>query len=103
MEPTGAVRRLPRRMAEDAAHEIQVECVEERAVVEHAVPPHPQGVARDLHAARRRPDGGRLTAWLSLVSFGVLTLSILWGIFGPTRHGMPPTPPPRAAQDEAAA
>jgi len=43
-------------------------------------------------ACARRPDGARLTAWLSLVSFVVLTLSILWGVFGPTRHGMPPVP-----------
>jgi hypothetical protein len=52
------------------------------------------------HAARRRPTGGRLTAWLSLVSLGVLTLSILWGLFGPTRHGMPP-PQPAAPASEA--
>ncbi len=44
-------------------------------------------------AARRRPDGPRTTAWLSLVSLGVLTISILWGLFGPTRHGMPPVAP----------
>jgi hypothetical protein len=50
-------------------------------------------------AARRRPDGARTTARLSLVSLGVLTLSILWGILGPTRHGMPPVPP--AAPQEA--
>jgi hypothetical protein len=24
------------------------------------------------------------------VSFGMLTLSILWGLFGATRHGVPP-------------
>jgi len=40
----------------------------------------------------RRPDGARLTAWLSLVSFVVLTFSILWGLFGATRHGVPPVP-----------
>ena len=55
------------------------------------------------HAARRRPDGGRLTAWLSLVSLGVLTVSILWGLFGATRHGVPPMRPAPAAIDEAAA
>ena len=55
------------------------------------------------HAARRRPDGGRLTAWLSLASLGVLTLSILWGLFGPTRHGMPPQQPVTPVLDEAAA
>jgi hypothetical protein len=55
------------------------------------------------HAVRRRPDGGRLTAWLALVSLGVLTASILWGVFGVTRHGVPPTRPAPAAIDEAAA
>lgn len=43
------------------------------------------------HAARRRPDGGRVTAWLSLVSLGMLSISIVWGLFGDTRHGIPPT------------
>jgi hypothetical protein len=43
------------------------------------------------HAARRRPDAARVTAWLSIVSLAVLTLSILWGVFGDTRHGIPPT------------
>jgi ABC-type uncharacterized transport system permease subunit len=42
------------------------------------------------HAARRRPTGGRVTAWLAVASLGVLAVSILWGIFGDTRHGMPP-------------
>jgi hypothetical protein len=42
------------------------------------------------YAARRRPGAARLTAWLSLVSLAVLTLSIVWGVFGTTRHGMPP-------------
>jgi len=55
------------------------------------------------YAVRRRPDGGRLTAWLALVSLGVLTASILWGLFGATRHGVPPTRPAPAAIDEAAA
>ena len=41
-------------------------------------------------AFSRRPDAARITAWLSIVSFGVLTLSILWGLFGATRHGAPP-------------
>jgi cytochrome b len=41
----------------------------------------------------RRADGPRTAAWLSLVSFGVLTASILWGLFGATRHGAPPVPP----------
>jgi hypothetical protein len=41
-------------------------------------------------AVSRRPDAARTTAWLSIVSFGMLTLSILWGLFGATRHGVPP-------------
>ena len=41
-------------------------------------------------AASRRPDGPRTTALLSLVSLGVLTLSIIWGLFGASRHGAPP-------------
>lgn len=41
--------------------------------------------------ASRRPGGARTMAWLSLVSFAVLTGSILWGVFGATRHGVPPT------------
>jgi hypothetical protein len=52
-------------------------------------------------AASRRPDGPRTTALLSLVSLGVLTLSILWGLFGASRHGAPPRqagpPQPTAA------
>jgi hypothetical protein len=60
-------------------------------------------------AARHRPDGGRVTAWLSVVSLGVLAGSILWGLFGATRHGIPPTPAaavipaPAAAAGDAAA
>ena len=42
------------------------------------------------HAARRRPTGGRVTAWLAVASLAVLSVSMLWGIFGDTRHGMPP-------------
>jgi ABC-type transport system involved in cytochrome c biogenesis permease subunit len=41
-------------------------------------------------AARRRPDGPRTGARLALVSLGVLTLSILWGLLAPTKHGQPP-------------
>ncbi|MFM8433983.1 MAG: hypothetical protein ACKOBP_01360 [Planctomycetia bacterium] len=41
-------------------------------------------------AFARRPDAARVGAWLSLVSFAVLTASILWGVLGPTRHGVPP-------------
>jgi len=55
-------------------------------------------------AAARRPDGPRTTAVLSLVSLAVLTLSILWGLFGAglfgaRRHGVLPqqqTAHPRA-------
>lgn len=42
---------------------------------------------------KQRPGGARMIVWLSLVSFFVLTGSILWGLFGATRHGVPPTPP----------
>jgi len=49
----------------------------------------------------RRPDAARTTAWLSLVSFAVLTLSILWGLFGVTRHGVPPVAPLPTAHGEA--
>jgi ABC-type transport system involved in cytochrome c biogenesis permease subunit len=41
-------------------------------------------------AAAHRADGPRTAALLSLVSFGILTGSILWGIFGASRHGAPP-------------
>jgi ABC-type transport system involved in cytochrome c biogenesis permease subunit len=50
----------------------------------------------------RRPDGARTTAWLSLVSFAVLTGSILWGVLGPTRHGVPPVAPSATAGESAA-
>lgn len=43
---------------------------------------------------RRRPGGARTIVWLSLVSFAVLAGSIVWGLFGDTRHGVPPVPPP---------
>lgn len=49
--------------------------------------------------ASRRPGGARTMAWLSLVSFAMLTGSILWGVFGATRHGVPPAP---SAASEAA-
>jgi cytochrome b len=45
-------------------------------------------------SARRRPDGGRVTAWLSVASLAILSISILWGVFGATRHGVPPAPHP---------
>jgi hypothetical protein len=45
-------------------------------------------------AARRRPDGPRTGARLALVSLGVLTLSILWGLLAPTKHGQPPATDP---------
>ena len=38
----------------------------------------------------RRPDGPRSAAVMSIVSLGVLTISILWGLFGASRHGGPP-------------
>lgn len=44
-------------------------------------------------AVRRRPGGARMIVWLSLVSFAVLTGSIVWGLFGDTRHGVPPLSP----------
>ncbi len=40
-------------------------------------------------AVRRRPDAGRTTAWVSLVSLAVLSGSIAWGLLGSTRHGKP--------------
>jgi hypothetical protein len=43
---------------------------------------------------KQRPGGARTIVWLSLVSFAVLTGSILWGLFGDTRHGVPPVSPP---------
>lgn len=45
---------------------------------------------------RRRPGGARTIVWLSLVSFAVLTGSIVWGLFGDTRHGVPPMAPSAA-------
>jgi len=50
-------------------------------------------------AARRRPDGPRTGARLALVSLAALTLSILWGLLAPTKHGQPPVAP---ASHEAA-
>ena len=41
-------------------------------------------------AAARRADGPRVAARLALVSFAFVALSIVWGVFGATRHGMPP-------------
>jgi len=38
----------------------------------------------------RRPEGPRVTAWLSLVSLVVLAVSMTWGLVGTTRHGAPP-------------
>ena len=51
----------------------------------------------------RRPDGPRTAAWLSRVSFGVLTRSIIWGSLGATRHGVPPVQvaPPASHASEA--
>lgn len=54
------------------------------------------------HAARRRPDGDRITAWLSIASLVVLAASILWGLLGRSQHGVPHVPPaPAAAPSEA--
>lgn len=47
--------------------------------------------ARIAAAARSRPDGGRTTARLALVSLAVLAASIAWGVLGTTRHGKPVT------------
>jgi hypothetical protein len=45
-------------------------------------------------AARRRPDGPRTGARLAIASLGVLAVSILWGVLGPSRHGQPPAAVP---------
>jgi hypothetical protein len=47
--------------------------------------------ARIAATARSRPDGGRTTARLALVSLAVLAASIAWGVLGTTRHGRPAT------------
>ncbi|MFM9194755.1 MAG: hypothetical protein ACKOWG_03230, partial [Planctomycetia bacterium] len=52
-------------------------------------------------ATQRRADRPRIAARLSLVSFVVLTASIIWGLFGATRHGVPPVQPPAASDAEA--
>jgi len=49
-----------------------------------------------VHAARRRAEGPRAAAWLSLASAAALSVSILWGVFGATRHGIPPAAPAAA-------
>ncbi len=41
-------------------------------------------------AVARQANGRRVTAVVSLVSLCLLTASILWGVFGSTRHGVPP-------------
>ena len=48
------------------------------------------GAAILERAAARHPSGPRTAAILSLVSLAVLVASILWGIFGSSRHGAPP-------------
>ncbi len=50
-----------------------------------------------VRATHRRPDGPRIAAWLALVGLAVLTASILWGLFGATRHGAPPAAAARVA------
>lgn len=49
------------------------------------------GAAVAERAAARTAGGPRTAAILSLVSLAVLSGSILLGVFGPTRHGAPPT------------
>jgi len=41
-------------------------------------------------ATAGRPSGARTAALLSLVSLGVLAASIVWGLVGTSRHGVPP-------------
>jgi len=53
-------------------------------------------------AARRRPAGPRTGARLAVVSLGVLALSILWGVLGPSRHGLPPAEPAPASRETPA-
>ena len=55
------------------------------------------------HAARRRPEGGRVTAWLSLASLAVLAASMLWGLLGPSQHGVPRASATPAANEREAA
>jgi ABC-type transport system involved in cytochrome c biogenesis permease subunit len=52
-----------------------------------------------VRLTQRRADGPRIAARLALVGFVVLTASILWGLFGATRHGAPPAA--AAAVEEA--
>ena len=49
----------------------------------------------------RRPEGVRVTAWLSLVSLLVLAGSMTWGLVGTTRHGAPPIAIDASAAGEA--
>lgn len=52
-------------------------------------------------AARPRPDGGRITARLALVSLAVLAVSIAWGVLGATRHGKPAAPAAVSSGEES--
>jgi hypothetical protein len=56
-------------------------------------------------AVARQANGRRVTAVVSLVSLCLLTASILWGVFGSTRHGVPPqqTVPTTAAGTDGGA
>ncbi|MFM8891237.1 MAG: hypothetical protein ACKOTB_06365, partial [Planctomycetia bacterium] len=69
--------------------------------------PEPNPAAVLARSAARRADGPRVAARLALVSFGVLALSIVWGVFGATRHGgpvketEPPVRSPTVAADPA--
>ena len=44
-------------------------------------------------AIRHRPGAARTASWLAVVSLICLAVSIIWGILGPTRHGVPPPGP----------
>lgn len=55
------------------------------------------------YATRRRPESGRITAWLSLASLAVLAASILWGLLGQSQHGVPRAPTASAAPPGEAA
>jgi len=45
-------------------------------------------------AIRNRPGAARTTAFLAVTSLVCLTASILWGVLGQSRHGVPPVAPP---------
>ena len=45
-------------------------------------------------AVRHRPGAARTSAFLAVASLICLTASILWGVLGHSRHGVPPDAPP---------